>query len=80
VVEMHILENCNVLTVGQRCDDWFVLRQFRITGTKAGKILMASESVRAWLGLQSSAHVSEPSGPIEEESMLLSFLASSWFN
>ena len=31
---------CTVLSVGQRCADWFVPRQFRITGKNAGKILI----------------------------------------
>jgi hypothetical protein len=32
IFERGILRNCVVLTVGQRCADWFVLRQFRVTG------------------------------------------------
>jgi hypothetical protein len=29
----------------QRCADWFVLRQFRVTGTTAGNNLLGNESV-----------------------------------
>jgi hypothetical protein len=46
VVERVVLANCVVLTVGQRCADWFVLRQFRVTGTNAGKFLMSDNEVR----------------------------------
>ena len=51
-VQAEVLRVCTVLSVGQRCADWFVLRQFRITGTNAGKILMESRLVRASLGIQ----------------------------
>jgi hypothetical protein len=50
VVEREILRNCVVLTIGQRCADWFVLRQFRVTGTNAGRFLMEDENVRTELG------------------------------
>lgn len=32
---------CHILTVGQRCADWFVLRQFRITATLAEDVFAA---------------------------------------
>jgi hypothetical protein len=39
LVELVGLTNCVVLSVGQRCDDWFVLRQFQVTGKSAGEYL-----------------------------------------
>lgn len=52
--------NCELLTIGQRCADWFVLRQFRVTGTNAGLILMSNGEVRSALGL--------PAGESQEKS------------
>jgi hypothetical protein len=40
---------CRALTLGQRCADWFVLRQFRITGTNASNTLMKVNTVRSFL-------------------------------
>ena len=40
LVQSHRLNNTVVLTVDQKCADLFFLRQFRITGTVAGTILM----------------------------------------
>ena len=37
-VEQILLSVCSVLTIGQRCTDWFILRQFRATGTNAGLV------------------------------------------
>lgn len=51
VVEDAISQSCKVLTVGQRCADWFVLRQFQITETNFGLILLRSTVVRSILGL-----------------------------
>jgi hypothetical protein len=45
VVERLLLQRCSVLTIGQRCADWFILRQFRVTGTSAGDILLADCAV-----------------------------------
>lgn len=36
-VKAEVLKSCTVLTVGQRCPYWFVLRQFHVTDTNAGK-------------------------------------------
>lgn len=38
-VEAEVLRQGTFLTVGKRCPDWFVLRQFHVTGTNAGKTL-----------------------------------------
>lgn len=46
-----VVENCNVLTVGQRCADWFILRQFRLTGTNSGNILLQSNFIRTAFNL-----------------------------
>ena len=45
-LEFHLLEKCIVLTTGQRCADWFVLRQFRVTATEAAKIYVSMNEVR----------------------------------
>jgi hypothetical protein len=54
MVEERLLRTCRVLTLGQRCADWFVLRQFRITGTNASNILMKVNTVRSCLRLSSA--------------------------
>lgn len=51
VTRRFILQNFSVPTVGQRCANWFVLRQFRITGTGAGNILMKIYQVRSHVGM-----------------------------
>lgn len=51
VVESTISANCNVLTLGQRCADWFVPRQFRVTGTNTGLIIMSCDEIRSQIGL-----------------------------
>jgi len=51
VVEAAMETKCDTLSIGQRCADWFVLRQFRITGTNAGTVLLANAGVRRTLGL-----------------------------
>jgi hypothetical protein len=45
-VERALLEKCVILTTGQRFADWFVVRQFRVTGTNASNILMSDNEVR----------------------------------
>ena len=34
-VEKELLTHCHPFTIGQQCADWFVLHQFRVTGTMA---------------------------------------------
>ncbi|PXF43106.1 hypothetical protein BWQ96_07140 [Gracilariopsis chorda] len=73
VIERHILDHCSVLTLDQRCADWFVLRQFRVTGTSAGKILHANDAFREMVGL------SEPTCTEQTlQQSLLSFVQT-WF-
>lgn len=73
-VERWVWDHCRILTVGQRCADWFVLRQFRLTGTLASKVLLAQNSIRDLLGLHRITD--EPPRP----SALLHDLISSWFS
>ena len=35
VVQKALLQNCNPLSIGQRCADWFLMRTFHFTGTLA---------------------------------------------
>lgn len=50
VIERFLLQHCKVVTIGQRCAEWFVLRHFRITGTVAGKALSRDEGHRGVVG------------------------------
>lgn len=49
-------ENCEPLTIGQQCADWFVLRQLRVVGTNAGVILMSNREVRSTLGISTGGN------------------------
>ena len=51
--ESAIRASFEVVTFGQRCADWFVLRQFRVTGTNAGFVMTSSLIFRFALGLKS---------------------------
>lgn len=74
VIELRLLQHCSVLTIGQQCADWFILRQFRVTATSAGKILLADVEVRNSLGLQ-------PRPPADvSPAATLSSLMGSWFS
>lgn len=75
VIERHILNHCAVLTVDQRCADWFVLRQFRVTGTSAGKILCANANIRGLVGMADRDARNEQS--FKEH---LSSFAQTWFS
>jgi hypothetical protein len=80
MVEQRLIRTCRVVTLGQRCADWFVLRQFRITGTNASNILMNVNTVRSCPRL-SCAPDNDNSRDHEEQSSrtLLETFASSWF-
>ena len=74
-MERFLLSKCIVLTVGQRCADWFVLRQFRVTGTNAGMILLAATDIRSSIGL--------PARSVDPDTSLAGTLGSltrSWFS
>lgn len=74
LVEETLRQKCSVLTVGQRCADWFIMRQFRITGTNAGVILLNNEHVRRAAGIQGAL-------PAERtQKAWLDILIASWFS
>lgn len=74
VVERHTHGHCLVLSIGQRCPDWFILRQLRVTGTSAGEILMRNFDARGMVGLPINSE--ENITPKE----LLNSLVWSWFS
>ena len=39
-IELYIKARARVITTGQRCADWFVMREFRLTSTAAAKFLL----------------------------------------
>ena len=51
-VEQKLLSVCSVVTIWQRCADWFILQQFRVTGTNAGLVAMSNSAMRLSLGLE----------------------------
>lgn len=50
MVEERLRLSCAVPTLGQRCADWFTLRQFRFTGTMVGTFLSTASALRAAFG------------------------------
>lgn len=52
IAEEKVGSVCHVLKLGQHCADWFILRQFRVTGTNYGIILMSKSRVRSKLWVQ----------------------------
>mmetsp|Transcript_154 Transcript_154/g.336 ORF Transcript_154/g.336 Transcript_154/m.336 type:complete len:101 (-) Transcript_154:461-763(-) len=40
VIEEHVKRNCNVLTLAQRCADWFLLSKYHIRATFFGNAIM----------------------------------------
>lgn len=71
-VEDMVRGRCNVLTQGQRFADWFTLRQFRVTGTLSGNILLQDASL---MGYPTKTTVSE-----NNPAKILSVLTASWFS
>lgn len=53
-VKERLNSNCTCLTSSQKCAGWFVLRQFRVTGTNAGMLLMNDRLVLEGLGMSPS--------------------------
>ena len=53
-IETHLSGACQILAVGQRCADWFVLRQFRATGTNSRIVLLESSAFRTIIGLETT--------------------------
>lgn len=64
---------CDVLSVGQRCADWFIMRQFRVAGTNAGKVLLSSNIYRRTAGVKGN-------GPERTLKDWDSIFVSSWFS
>ena len=73
-IESWVLAKCTVLTLGQRCADWFCLRMFRITGTIASTILLSSPDLRAMIGIQGSGPAAATATSLFEK------LMASWFS
>lgn len=73
-MEDELRKRTMVLTKGQRCADWFILRQFRITGTIAGQILLSNSVIMSTIGrpTQQSHSISKPE--------CLNNLLKSWFS
>lgn len=57
--EFALRKRCISLSTGKSFVDWFVLRQFHITGTNYGLTLLANNEVRAKMGL--AGHTAETS-------------------
>lgn len=76
IVERHLFQNCSVLTISQRCADWFVMRQFRVTGTNGGDILLRDATVRSLIGLPAQS----PESNDMTLPQLLSSFTRTWFS
>lgn len=75
IVEAVLSQVCVPLTMGQRCADWFVLRQFRVTGTNAGLILNESLDYRLAVHLPISNSI-----PVRSTDEWFSSFHGSWFS
>ena len=51
-IETHLWGAYEILTVCQRCPMWFALRQFRVTMTNAGTVLLESSAFKTKIGLE----------------------------
>lgn len=52
IVENVLLPRTPVVSIGQVCADWFLMRKFCITGTKSGAILLSVELIRSAAGVE----------------------------
>lgn len=50
-VESHVKYACTVLSLGQRCSDWFILCKFLVIGALDGKLLLADPDMSFRLGM-----------------------------
>jgi hypothetical protein len=75
VLETNLRPVCFPLTLGQRCADWFVLRQFRATSTTASDVLKRDEAIRERMNFDDRPHL-EP----KDAQAHLYCLATSWFS
>lgn len=69
---------CNVLSIGQRGGDWFILRQFSITKTTAGKIHLSNVRLLEVMGRFRDASVAACERLTLK--MVLSDLCRSWIS
>ena len=67
---------CIILSKGQRCKDWFLLRLFRLTGTLFSKGLLSSNHFREIIKLQQKDFNFDD----EWKRKMLDDLVSSWFS
>lgn len=80
MVEHLLLQRCSIIAVGQRCADWFVLRQFRLTGTSAGTIFIADSTVRECVGLPQRQGFGEITLSERLKSLSQTWFSASWSN
>ena len=68
-------------TIGQRCADWFLLRQFRATGTSAGQQLLLDSSTTEMLGINATEEIE---AALEDDCVnppaVLNKMIASWFS
>lgn len=74
-IESMVLGSCIVLTISQRCADWFTMRQYRVTATMAGKIILRDERVLELLG-----YTTPHSSPETDLSETMKALVDAWFS
>ena len=73
-IELYIKDRARVITTGQRCTDWFVMGEFRLTSTGATKFLLRFPRYRIATGLP-------PTEPLSDSpSQILGTLSKSWFS
>lgn len=73
-LEFHILQDFAVLTVAQRCAEWFAMREFRLTSTSAMKPLLKHPEYREVMRLLPL--YAQPHSPSDN----LQTLAKGWFD
>jgi hypothetical protein len=79
-IESWVLTKCQVLTLAQRCADWFYLRMFRLTGTIAASILLESSDIRPLLGIYTRPTDASSGDDRGRPTALLAKLMSSWLS
>lgn len=74
LLKINLNERCLVLSIRQRCADWFILSQFRVTGTNAGKLLVNNPTILGLIGLSECEPVD-----LQPKDMLSLYL-DTWFS
>ena len=71
-----------MLTVAQRCADWFIMREFRLTSTSAASILLKCPEYRECMGLRKPHAWRNPpsNSSYESPSEILETLSKDWFS